>query len=194
MSQSFYPVISSGLSSQSLRAPQDQPVDRAPSGSNGAGNVNSNINGVVASAVLLQQHNMFLRVHIASQFRIQPPVPVRLECNGAKRDHIQCSFDLEQRLLQEEQNTTDSNVKESARADDPFLHVLEKYVQMGLEKEEVALALAAYDGQTEQSQVVEFCKAYRSLVNMGFASTLSAGALIQHENDLNAAAEACLKA
>jgi hypothetical protein len=27
----------------------------------------------------------------------------------------------------------DSNVKESARADDPFLRVLETYVQMGLE-------------------------------------------------------------
>lgn len=192
MSQSFYPVISSALSSQSLRAQQDLPVDRTPSGSIGAAIVSSN--GDLPTASHRQQHNMFLRVHIASQFRIQPPVPFTLECNGAKRDHIQCSFDLERRLLQEEQNAMDSNVKESTRADDPFLRVLETYVQMGLEKEEVALALAAYDGQSEQSQVVEFCKAYRSLVNMGFASSLSAGALIEHENDLNAAAEACLKA
>jgi hypothetical protein len=78
--------------------------------------------------------------------------------------------------------------------DDPFQLVLERYMQMGYEREEVAMALAAHDGQEEQGQVIEFCRQYRQLRSMGFAPPLVAGALMRHRDDLAAATEACLSA
>ena len=41
-------------------------------------------------------------------------------------------------------------------------------------------------------QVQTFCRAFKDLKSMGFASELVTGALILHQGDLQAATDACL--
>lgn len=137
-----------------------------------------------------------LRVHIADPYRTHPPVMIGPGMDDIERAQFSFDFDLERRLTSDSSRSQSNYAAQASTSQitDPFSRILQHFVEQGLSREEVTLALAAQKGRLEGQdvQVADFCKAFKALKSMGFPPDVIAGALIVHANDLQAATDACL--
>lgn len=131
-----------------------------------------------------------IRVALKPEYQVAPP-PLLLPLNGdVPHSTFQFNFDLERKILAEAEKGAKawnrstptaghpSKGKESNLVQDPILN---KYTAMGLNKEAVVLALAAFGDV--QNKVVDFVTSYNLLREMGFPSDDIAGALAMYDND-----------
>ncbi|CAM6128032.1 unnamed protein product [Calypogeia fissa] len=129
-----------------------------------------------------------IRVCIKPEYRVAPAVQLILPQNAdVSRSLFNFDFELERKILVEFER--ESQGWDSGRAngeaspapgsgEDP---IVAKYVGMGLSREAVVMGVAAFGDA--QSKVVDFVSSYNLLREMGFPSTVVAGALAMYDND-----------
>lgn len=147
----------------------------------------------LASASSIGSALPVLRVQIAEHLSVSPPVMISSETGNIPRtDYVQ-AFDFEHQILQdfstEAETSTSIVVDESAALD------VQRYEQLGHEREAVVMALLAVTTTEDRdSQVLKWLEDYSNLKSMGFSSETVTGALIAYPDDITEATEACLGA
>lgn len=143
------------------------------------------------------RHNLdsSLRIKIASEFKVEPPVKVPAALEAASRPLQTFDFDFENEVLREADEDAVAGFLESSEGarTDPNAS---RFIGMGHSPAAVYLALAyqmiTRDGKSQAT--VSFCENFSKLLGMGLRPAHVAGALLKTKNDVSAAADLCLAA
>mmetsp|Transcript_41582 Transcript_41582/g.107669 ORF Transcript_41582/g.107669 Transcript_41582/m.107669 type:complete len:193 (-) Transcript_41582:361-939(-) len=142
-----------------------------------------------------------VRVEIAEEYRIDPPVPLSSIEAVPASSNFQFDFAYEHRVVrrgggnrsEDESSLVDQLGEELGRSsapEDPLQKMLAQYKQMGYTEEAVSMAAGMYGVDTDkQETVIEFCSNYQRMKEMGFSPEAIAGALVINTNDARAATE-----
>jgi len=137
--------------------------------------------------------NSTLRVKIAEEFRLAPPVQVPPALAASTASQRDFDFDYERKVMQDEASTSVDTFLKKAEQSYYSDTKAAKFLSMGFKVSTVHLAMAYRSSQGgDDNTIVDFCNNYESLLGMGFAPSLAVGALLKTKNDMNAAPELCL--
>uniref|UniRef100_A0A061SCB9 UBA domain-containing protein n=2 Tax=Tetraselmis sp. GSL018 TaxID=582737 RepID=A0A061SCB9_9CHLO len=139
-----------------------------------------------------------VRVVIDTAFRSEPPVELTGIAEIPNSSNFQFDFDYEKAILLNDEDA-DKPVNSAASVGvhirDEFISTVSSYEDMGFSHEAATMAVAMHGfGAGIQDQVIDFCKSFQKLKEMGFEAHEIAGALLMNKNDLQAASEQLMSA
>ncbi|KAL0028771.1 hypothetical protein WJX79_006523 [Trebouxia sp. C0005] len=111
-----------------------------------------------------------LRVQIAEEVNISPPVMISSETGNVPRTEFNQAFDFERQVLRD--FSTESQRASSVEVDEPAVTATED----------------------RDTQVLKLIEDYSNLKSMGFAPEVITGSMIAYPNDITEATEACIGA
>ncbi|KAL3138861.1 hypothetical protein ABBQ32_005689 [Trebouxia sp. C0010 RCD-2024] len=159
--------------------------------SRGYGSATTNGPSQLASSPSNSNALPVLRVHIADHLSISPPVMTSTETGNIPRTDFSQSFDYEQQVLRD--FSVDPQIPSSIEQANSSSLELQRYMQLGHDREAVAMALVAVTASEDKdSEVLKFIEDFSNLKAMGFAPEVITGAMIAFPNDMEGATEACL--
>ncbi|GMH42366.1 hypothetical protein BSKO_10285 [Bryopsis sp. KO-2023] len=164
---------------------QQTPLGYSPRGQNHGG-------PSLQPALSASQSSTFstLRVKVADEYRIPPPVEIPAALENVPETAVQFDLDFERGVLEENSDRDAGSLLNEVEFVDPWQAKIEKFSQHGFSQNELFMGLTACSGNDDA--VVEFVKNYKKLITMGFVPALVVGALIKHKGDLHQASDACL--
>ncbi|DBA74737.1 TPA: hypothetical protein ACH3X2_009398 [Trebouxia sp. C0005] len=135
-----------------------------------------------------------LRVQIAEEVNISPPVMISSETGNVPRTEFNQAFDFERQVLRD--FSTESQRASSVEVDEPGEPAeVYRYTQLNHEHEAVVMALLAVTATEDRdTQVLKLIEDYSNLKSMGFAPEVITGSMIAYPNDITEATEACIGA
>lgn len=133
-----------------------------------------------------------LRVQIAEEISISPPVMISSETGNIPRTEFNQVFDFEHQVLRDFSTERASNVEVDEAGVPAEVY---RYTQLNHEREAVVMALLAVTATEDRdTQVLKFIEEYSNLKSMGFAPDIITGSMIAYPNDITEATEACIGA
>lgn len=185
----MYPTLNSN---NNVGAPFAYPSPQLGTESRDSRSFASNGPSQLASASSNSNALPVLRVQISEQLCISPPVMISSETGNVPRVEFNQSYDFEHQVLRD--FSTDP-MPSSVELDESGMLEMQRYTQLGHEREAVIMALLAVTASEDKdSQVLKFIEEYGSLKAMGFAPDVVTGAMIAYPNDIAEATEACIGA
>lgn len=113
------------------------------------------------------------------------------ETGNIPRTDFSQNFDYEHQVLRD--FAVDPQIPNSIEQANSSYLELQRYMQLGHDREAVAMALVAVTASEDKdSEVLKFIEDFSNLKAMGFAPEVVTGAMIAFPNDMEGATEACL--
>lgn len=188
----MYPTVHSNSSADG-HAVYPSPQQAGPDSSN-TGSFTANGPSQLTSAPSTNNVLPVLRVRIAEEVSISPPVMISSETGNIPRTEFNQAFDFEHQVLRD--FSTESQRASTVEVDDPAVPAeVYRYTQLNHEREAVVMALLAVTATEDRdTQVLKFIEEYSNLKSMGFAPEIITGSMIAYPNDITEATEACIGA
>ncbi|WIA10329.1 hypothetical protein OEZ85_010521 [Tetradesmus obliquus] len=134
--------------------------------------------------------NSTLRVKIADDYKLAPPVPMPPALAASSRPQQDFDYEYERQVMSADASTSIDSFL--AKSEDTFYESTKasKFTHAGFSPAVVNLALAYHAAERgDDSQILAFCENFKTLTQeMAFSPALAAGALVKSKNDLAAAA------
>ncbi|DBA83892.1 hypothetical protein WJX77_001116 [Trebouxia sp. C0004] len=187
----MYPTVHSNSSADGHAVyPSRQ---QAGPGSSNNGSFTANGPSQLTSAPSINNILPVLRVQIAEEISISPPVMISSETGNIPRTEFNQVFDFEHQVLQD---FPTSQRASSVEVDEPGVPAeVYRYTQLNHEREAVVMALLAVTATEDRdTKVLKFIEEYSNLKSMGFAPDIITGSMIAYPNDITEATEACIGA
>eukprot|EP00879_Flechtneria_rotunda_P003634 GHRR01003871.1.p1 GENE.GHRR01003871.1~~GHRR01003871.1.p1 ORF type:complete len:195 (+),score=36.16 GHRR01003871.1:971-1555(+) len=137
-----------------------------------------------------QDTNSTLRVKIADEYKLAPPVQMPPALASSTRPSQDFDYDYERQVMSQDASTSFDAFL--SRREEAYYENTKasRFINAGFSPATVNLALAyTASVRGDESQVMEFCKNFKTLTeDMSFSTIMAAGVLTKSQNDLAAAA------
>eukprot|EP00878_Enallax_costatus_P005815 GHUV01006102.1.p1 GENE.GHUV01006102.1~~GHUV01006102.1.p1 ORF type:complete len:198 (+),score=57.51 GHUV01006102.1:319-912(+) len=132
--------------------------------------------------------NSTLRVKIADDYKLAPPVPMPPALAASSQQQQDFDYEFERQVISADASTSFDAFL--AKPEETYYHNTKasRFIEAGHPPAAVNLALAYFAANRgDESQIKDFCESFKTLTEMSFSTSLAAGALVKTKTDVAAA-------